>query len=125
MISALILSSLFASHGDGYLVQWEGKNGTTQVALEDGQAFKRVRKISKRHLRSVFTLRASTASEGRIRIDADLYEGEAPVHVTVLTKLDKPATLKLDGDTVQVRVKQLPEAMADATYSNVPDLVSP
>jgi hypothetical protein len=113
MLTALMLSSLFAAAGDTYLIQWESqKHSPEQLALEDGQLYKRTKKLSKQHVRAVFALRATGTKDGRVRLDADLHDGDKPVHVTLITKLDQPVTLPIENGAMRVRVHKTPDEMA-------------
>jgi hypothetical protein len=117
MLHALLFSCLTAATGDSYAIELQLKNSAEFVTLEDGERFRRVERVSKKHLRTSLTLRAVGLSNGRVRIDADTF-GAKPVHVAVVTKLDRMTTI---GD-VKVRVHKLPETVAELYMT---DLVNP
>ncbi|MCC6808848.1 MAG: hypothetical protein IT381_15585 [Deltaproteobacteria bacterium] len=128
MLTTILLSTLCAAAGDTYAIQWESSaNAAQQLTLEDGQTYKRVERIGKRHLRTAFSLRATALAGDRVRLDADLHgaASDKPVHVSMVTKLDHPTTLQVDGgNAIKVRVRKLPEAVATTEFTSI-DLVAP
>jgi hypothetical protein len=124
MLIALALSALFAADGRTYVIEWQAqKDHPEQIVLADGQAYKRVQKLKKNHLRTVFSLRATGIADGRVRLEADFYQGATPVHVALDAKLDRVARLRLgQGKNVRVKVHKIPVEVASTSYSFVTDL---
>lgn len=112
MLTALLFTAL-AAQDDAFILDWETKNQTTQIALEDGQTYKRTKKLTKRHVRTTFALKATSTKDGRVRLDAEIYDGDVPAQVTVIARFDQTSVLRFDDNsTVRVRVRRSPEAIA-------------